>query len=217
MAKTEPLRGKSGSQLTDGSGRDMNTAKMKSMIQMKTESPINRSNNANRTFGFSRPRFGKLRYATAMLGGAVAGFLLAAPALARDDDDDHGKVDHVLLISVDGLHQSDLAWYVETHPSSTLAELTEEGVDYSNASTPFPSDSYPGMIAQATGGNPSSTGAYYDDTWNHAVFPAGTTNCVGPAPGGEVTYQEQIDKNQNALDAGQGIVPAPALILGPTF
>jgi hypothetical protein len=180
----------------------MNT-KMKSRLQMKTES------NTNRTYGFSHPWPGKLGYTTAMLGGAVAGILLAAPAVAREDDDDRGKVDHVLLISVDGLHQSDLAWYVQTHPKSTLAMLTAQGVDYSNASTPFPSDSYPGMIAQATGGNPSSTGAYYDDTWNHAVFPPGTTNCVGPAPGAEVTYQEAIDKNQNALDAGQGIVPAP--------
>jgi type I phosphodiesterase/nucleotide pyrophosphatase len=209
MANTEPLREKSGSQLTDGLGRDMNTGKMKSMIQMKTESPIDQLNNPNRTFGSSGPRSRKLRCTTAMLGGAVAGILLAVPAVARDDDDHRGKVDHVLLISVDGLHQSDLAWYVLTHPNSTLAELTEEGVDYSNASTPFPSDSYPGMIAQVTGGNPSSTGAYYDDTWNHAVFPPGTTNCVGPAPGAEVTYQESIDKNQNALDAGQGIVPAP--------
>ena len=25
---------------------------------------------------------------------------------------------HVLLLSVDGLHQSDLAWYVEHHPHS---------------------------------------------------------------------------------------------------
>jgi hypothetical protein len=128
----------------------MNTGKMKSRLQMKTES------HTNRTYGFSRPRSGKLRYTTAMLGGAVASILLAAPALARDDDDDRGKVDHVLLISVDGLHQSDLAWYVQTHPKSTLAMLTAQGVDYSNASTPFPSDSYPGMIAQATGGNPSS-------------------------------------------------------------
>jgi hypothetical protein len=88
----------------------MNTGKMKSRLQMKTESRINRSNNANRTYGFSRPRPGKLRYITAMLGGAVAGLLLGAPAVARDDDD-RGKVDHVLLVSVDGLHQSDLAWY----------------------------------------------------------------------------------------------------------
>ena len=82
-----------------------------------------------------------------------------------------------------------------------------QGIDYSNASTPFPSDSYPGMIGQVTGGNPLSTGCYYDDTWNHAVFPPGTTNCVGPAPGAEVTYMEVIDKNQNALDAGQGGEP----------
>jgi hypothetical protein len=116
---------------------------------------------------------------------------------------------HVLLISVDGLHQSDLAWYVQTHPNSTLAGLVDRGVDYSNASTPFPSDSFPGLIGQVTGGNPSSTGIYYDDTWNHAVFPAGTTQCSGPAPGGEVTYFEALDKNLGALDAGQGIVPAP--------
>src|SRR5262245_10149055 len=32
-------------------------------------------------------------------------------------------VSHVLFISVDGLHQSDLAWYVQQHPESTLAAL----------------------------------------------------------------------------------------------
>jgi hypothetical protein len=186
----------------------MNTGKMKSTIQIKTGSRIKLSNNANRIYGFSCPRPGKLWCTTAMLGGAVAGILLPAPAVAKDDND-RGKVGHVLLVSVDGLHQSDLAWYVQTHPKSTLAALTAQGVDYSNASTPFPSDSFPGMIGQVTGGNPASTGAYYDDTWNHAVFPPGTKNCVGPAPGAEVTYQEAIDKNQNALDAGQGIVPSP--------
>src|SRR4029077_5478892 len=118
------------------------------------------------------------------------------------------NVEHVLLISVDGLHQSDLAWYVQTHPESTLAALTTRGVDYSNASTPFPSDSFPGMVGQVTGGNPATTGIYYDDTWNHNVFPAGTSNCTGRAPGGEVTYFEALDLNM-ALDAGQGIVPAP--------
>jgi hypothetical protein len=119
------------------------------------------------------------------------------------------QVAHVLLISVDGLHQSDLAWYVQTHPDSTLATLTTRGVDYSNASTPFPSDSFPGMVAQATGGNPATTGIYYDDSWNHRVFPPGTLNCTGNAPGGEVTYFEALDLNKGALDAGEGIVPAP--------
>jgi hypothetical protein len=191
----------------------MKTGKMKSKIHTKTESHINRSN-TNSTFGFCRPRAKKLRCTIAMLGAAVAGILLAAPAVAGDRDDpdgDHGereKVDHVLLISVDGMHQSDLAWYVETHPGSTLAALMAQGVDFSNASTPFPSDSFPGMVGQVTGGNPSSTGIYYDDTWNHDVFPAGTQNCVGPAPGAEVTYFEALDINQGALDAGQRIVPA---------
>ena len=146
-----------------------------------------------------------------MLGAAIAGILLATPAAAGDRGDYRNRrtVDHVLLISVDGMHQSDLAWYVQTHPKSTLAALTARGVNYSNANTPFPSDSFPGMFAQVTGGNPSSTGIYYDDTWNHALLPPGTTNCAGAAPGTEVTYFEAIDKNQGALDAGQGIVPAP--------
>ena len=102
---------------------------------MKTESRSNRSNIANRTYGFSRARSGKLRYITAMLGGAVTGLLLAARQVARDDDD-RGKVDHVLLVSVDGLHQSDLAWYVQTHPKSTLAALTAQGADYTRPRSP---------------------------------------------------------------------------------
>src|SRR5262245_19732336 len=37
---------------------------------------------------------------------------------------------HVLLISVDGMHQSDLDWNVAHHPSSTLAKLTRTGSEY---------------------------------------------------------------------------------------
>ena len=152
-------------------------------------------------------RDSKLRSIAAILSGAAAGFLLASPATAGGRN--QNKVEHVLVISVDGLHQSDLAWYAQTHPKSTLAALLTQGVDYSNASTPFPSDSYPGMIGQFTGGNPATTGIYYDDTWNHSVFPVGTTNCHGPVPGAETAYTEVDDINLGALDAGQGIVPAP--------
>src|ERR1700757_2335038 len=152
----------------------------------------------------------KNRTTTVTLGGLAAGILSALPAIAGNDNvNTNVKVDHVLLISVDGLHQSDLAWYVRAFPKSTLASLVAQGVDYSNASTPFPSDSFPGMVGQVTGGNPLSTGIYYDDTWNHDVFPVGTTNCSGPVPGGETAYTEVDDINLGALDAGQGIVPAP--------
>ncbi|WP_131989491.1 alkaline phosphatase family protein [Chthoniobacter flavus] len=167
-----------------------------------------------------------LRLGRCILATSIASLLLAAASTPTQADEDtqggggqgehhggnfgHGKlVNHVLLISVDGLHQSDLASYIRSHPKSTLAALAASGVNYINASTPFPSDSFPGMVGQATGGNPSSTGIYYDDTWNRAVFPAGTINPTGPAPGAEVTYFEQLDLNLGALDAGQGIVPAP--------
>ena len=129
----------------------------------------------------------------------------------------HGsRVKHVLLISVDGLHQQDLAWYVTTHPGSVLASLVRHGVEYRNAETPFPSDSSPGMVAQVTGGDPGVTGYYYDDTWNHDVFPAGTRTCTGPVPGAEAAYEEAIDVNPNALDAGQGLSGLPGSILQMT-
>jgi len=123
---------------------------------------------------------------------------------------------HVLLLSVDGLHQADLAWYVHQHPRSALARLVWKGVDFTNAQTPFPSDSFPGMVAQVTGGNPKTTGVYYDDTWNHALLPAGTTSCAGVKPGVEVTYFEALDRNPLALDAGQGLTGLPDGILGMT-
>jgi predicted AlkP superfamily pyrophosphatase or phosphodiesterase len=59
-------------------------------------------------------------------------------------------VKHVLLISVDGLHQTDLDWFVQNNPNSTLATMINDGVYYKNALTPFPSDSFPGLVGQLT-------------------------------------------------------------------
>jgi hypothetical protein len=124
----------------------------------------------------------------------------------------HTGIKHVLLISADGLHQQDLAWYVKSYPDSVLAGLYKHGLEYSSAMTPFPSDSSPGMVAQVTGGDPRVTGIYYDDTFNHDVFPAGTTNCTGPVPGGEAAYEEALDTDPNSLDAGQGLTNLPGSI-----
>jgi type I phosphodiesterase/nucleotide pyrophosphatase len=149
------------------------------------------------------------------LGAAVviAAGLTAATAIPATAGSAQDGVRHVLLISVDGLHQQDLTWYVGHHPTSVLAGLVRRGVDYTNASTPVPSDSFPGMVAQVTGGNPATTGVYYDDTWNNALLPAGTTNCAGVKPGVEVTYHEALDKNQQSIDAGQGLTGLPGSIL----
>ena len=134
---------------------------------------------------------------------------------------DHGhhhgsSISHLLLISVDGLHQSDLEWYVSNHPSSELAKLVGGGAEYSQAQTPIPSDSFPGMTAQVTGGNPRTTGIYYDDEYSHAVLPAGTTSCHGQPTGGEVIYDSPDDINAGALDAGEGLAGLPESILEMT-
>jgi hypothetical protein len=102
-------------------------------------------------------------------------------------------VSHVLLVSVDGLHQSDLAGWVQEHPDSNLAQLADAGTTYSNASTSRPSDSFPGLLAPLTGGTPKSTGVFYDDSYSRADFAPGS-DCSG-SPGAEMVYDESIDVN----------------------
>ena len=84
-------------------------------------------------------------------------------------DDDHHKIRHVLLISVDGMHALDLTTYVASHPDSTLAKLSEHGITYSNNSTSSPSDSFPGLASLVTGGSPVTAGLWYDDTYNRKL------------------------------------------------
>ncbi|MFD6357360.1 alkaline phosphatase family protein [Nocardia tengchongensis] len=137
----------------------------------------------------------------------------------QDKDKDKGRDrdgKHVLLISVDGMHQADLAWYVKQHPNSALANLAGNGEQYTNAQTTNPSDSFPGMVAQLTGATAGQSGVYYDDTFNHDLLPAGTTDCAHTPKGAEVAMTEAMDRNQSALDAGQGLAGLPDSILGMT-
>ena len=165
-------------------------------------------------------------YAKAVGTVVVSALLIAgsasAPALADgSDSSDSGahagsKQQHVLLLSVDGLHQKDLDWYVKAHPQSAFAALVASGTSYTHAQTPVPSDSFPGMVGQVTGGNPGTTGIYYDDSYNRALLPAGTTNCASAALGAEVAFTEDADKNPHALDAGAGLAGLPGSILSLT-
>jgi hypothetical protein len=128
------------------------------------------------------------------------------------------QIRHVLLISVDGMHQSDLEWYVAQHPDSELARLVDRGAVYSNDHTSDPSDSDPGGTALMTGGDPRATGVYYDVEYNHATYEAGTTSCTGPT-GGDVIYDSPDDKDSSRLDAGQmipGLESNPGLIMKMT-
>ncbi len=112
---------------------------------------------------------------------------------------------HVLLISIDGLHEVDLVNFVSGHPSSALAKLAQRGITYRHASSSKPSDSFPGLLAMVTGGSPAVTGVYYDDSYDRRLSPPGS-GCA--TIGTEVVYDESVDFNLNALDAGGGIDPA---------
>src|SRR6201997_2149539 len=125
----------------------------------------------------------------AALGGAAGTAAATAPA-----GHSHHGIQHVLLISVDGMHQSDLDWYVANHPNSELARLATRGAEYTDAQTADPSDSAPTGTGLMTGADPKLTGIYYDVEYSHGVFPPGTTNCSGRVPGGDVIYDSPDDK-----------------------
>jgi hypothetical protein len=116
----------------------------------------------------------------------LAGVAFGATAQAAD-------IDHVLLISVDGLHALDVARYVEGHPNSAFAELSNHGITYSNARTPSLSDSFPGLLALVTGGSPISHGLFYDVSYDRKLFDPSNVSCTGAA-GNTVVFDESIDQ-----------------------
>ncbi len=112
---------------------------------------------------------------------------------------------HVLLISVDGLHAVDLTNWIETHPTGNFARLAAHGIIYPNAFTTAPSDSYPGMLALVTGASPKTAGLFYDDSYDRQEYPSkayytsqgkADPGCTGK-PGTEITNFEALDKTYN--------------------
>ena len=116
-----------------------------------------------------------------------------------NDASPHPTVKHVLILGIDGLHAFDLERYVQSHPASALAKLKQTGVDYVEAFTSKPSDSFPGILAIVTGGSPFSTGVYYETSYDHLLSPAGS-KCA--SRGTELALDESIDVNPDAMDGG---------------
>jgi hypothetical protein len=132
---------------------------------------------------------------------AIATALVAAmPASISFADDAHRGVQHVLLLSIDGFHAVDLEICVAKGTCPNLSKLTEHGITYTNASTTKPSDSFPGLLAQVTGGTSKSTGVFYDDSYDRTLFVPGS-NCK-TGPGTETNLAENIDMNQHSIDGG---------------
>ena len=148
-----------------------------------------------------------VRWKTAAVGTAAAGALASIAGLSSNAGAASGGTSkHVLLISVDGLHASDLATceaIASADPDAAgacpaLASLAGAGTTYSNAHASEPSDSAPGLMALATGGDPKLTGVYYDDSYDRTAYPppaqsqGGVQDCTGSA-GAEAPYFENVD------------------------
>ncbi|MFY9841726.1 MAG: alkaline phosphatase family protein [Terriglobales bacterium] len=129
------------------------------------------------------------------------------------------KIQRVLLISIDGMHSLDFANCVRGVPiygnltyCPHLATLSATGVHYLQAFTPKPSDSFPGLVAQITGGTPRSAGMYYDVSYDRALSPPKRTTPYGivggptlcpSVIGTQVGFDEEIDYNYLKLDSGK--------------
>lgn len=143
----------------------------------------------------------KPKMALALACASTLALALIAPSLARAEEDDRGEgIKHVLLLSVDGMHEVDLQRYVASHPKSAFTRLLSHGVHFTNAYTAKPSDSFPGLLAFMTGGSPLSHGVFYDDSYDRTLYAPGS-NCQG-TPGTETLYAENLDKDINKLDGG---------------
>ena len=119
-----------------------------------------------------------------------------------------GRIKHVLLISIDGLHALDVANYMKSHPGSALDELSEHGVTFSNARTPANSDSFPGLLALVTGGSPRTHGLFYDYSYDRTIWAPDNKTCSGQ-PGTQMIFDESIDVYVNGVS--QNVIDPNAL------
>jgi len=156
---------------------------------------------------------GKLRAGIAL--GTVAIAAAAAPMVFAGSHDLHGHgkgLEHVLLISVDGMHALDYLNCVSGGYCPNLAALGTTGVNYLNTSTSKPSDSFPGLMALMTGGSPRTMGVNYDVAYDRALnpptittgngLPGGSCTAGNPPSGTTTEYDEGIEFNQNLLTGG---------------
>lgn len=129
-------------------------------------------------------------------------------------------IQHVLLISIDGMHAVD--FYNCAHGVAganrgnpycpNMAALSQTGINYVAAISSKPSDSFPGITALVSGGSPKTTGIYYDVAYDRSLdAPATTTGTglgAGPCtpfetPTGTTTdYDQGIDIDDTKLNGG---------------
>ena len=147
------------------------------------------------------------------LASAPAVFAQGLGRLGDRDDRGH-KIEHVLLISIDGMHAADYLNCIASKTCPTLAALGTTGVNYTRTTTSRPSDSFPGLMALVTGGTPKTVGAFYDVAYDRVLAPpinatgnglpgAGLDGCILGQPNGTQTeYEEGVEFNQHLVNGG---------------
>jgi hypothetical protein len=131
-----------------------------------------------------------------------------------------GNIKHVLLLSIDGMHAVDfynctqgIAGVNGGYPyCPNMAALSQTGINYVNAESSKPTDSFPGMAALASGGSPKSTGLYYDVAYDRSLDAPAKTTGTGLAAGtctpyatptGTTTDNDQgVDLDDTKLNGG---------------
>ncbi len=144
--------------------------------------------------------------------------LLGIAAAARAQN--NGRIDHVLLLSIDGMHAVDflncangIAGVNDGRPyCPNMAALAKTGINYVNVISSRPSDSFPGLAAIVTGGSPKTTGLYYDVAYDRSLDPPINTTGTGlaggkctpyAAPTGTTTDNDQgIEYDDTKLNGG---------------
>jgi len=154
--------------------------------------------------------------------GVVVGMVLASTlgTATGASTAGSGNIKHVLLLSIDGMHAVD--FYNCAHGIAgvnggspycpNMAALSQTAINYVNATSSKPSDSFPGLTALITGGSPKSTGIYYDVAYDRSLDPPAETTGSGLAAGpctpfappiGTTTDNDQgIDVNDTLLNGG---------------
>jgi Type I phosphodiesterase / nucleotide pyrophosphatase len=157
-----------------------------------------------------------------MLAGVATALMVALSVLgmAAPTTVGSGKIKHVLLLSIDGMHAVD--FYNCAHGIAgangakpycpNMAALANSAISYVSALSSRPSDSFPGMTALISGGSPKTTGIYYDVAYDRSLDApeetTGTGLAAGPCrthetPTGTTTdYDQGIDFDDTKLNGG---------------
>jgi hypothetical protein len=136
------------------------------------------------------------RTVSAAIAAAIA-LLTVTPSTAHGGP---AAYRHVVLVSIDGLHEADVADPRLAGDLAVLRRLARSGISYEKTRTTAPSDSFPGTLAYLTGAGPGTTGVYYDETYDRTLTAPGAD---ASAPRGSVVdLTEDLDRDATRLDGG---------------